>query len=277
MAVLAALGVLVVVVLGVALAMQRNNDKTPSKSNTSPPVAQAQMPDLHGLSDDQARSKLEQAGLKNIQPQSPTTGPDCNGTVANQNPSPNQQVSVDTTVTYQLCQAPAPVTVPTGLVGGTEQNAVSALTAVGLQPNVKRVDDTHQAGTVLSVESEGKKVDPGSTITVRVSKGNLVPMPDLTGKSFDVAQGVLQSLVSGGGININQKSVPGDGTQPPGTVVGQNPKPGTPIGSGDNVTLTVVADPNPSDSASTPAGGDNGGNGGGTGIGLLNDAVTTRD
>ena len=71
--------------------------------------------------------------------------------------------------------------------------------------------------------------------------------------------------------------MPGDGTQPPGTVVGQNPKPGTPIGSGDNVTLTVVADPNPSDSASTPASGDNGGNGGGDGVGLLNDTLTRRD
>jgi eukaryotic-like serine/threonine-protein kinase len=266
MAVLAGLGVLVVVVLGVALAMSRSNDNKPSTGGTTSAAAQVQMPDLKGLTDDQARQKLEALHLTAISPQAPSTGTDCKGQVISQNPTAGQQITVDTPVSYQLCQAPDKVTVPSNLVGGTQDNAESTLTGLGLKPEIKQVDDTHQAGTVLSVEHAGDSVQPGTTITVRVSRGNQVKMPDVTGKQKDVAEGILQNL---GSYNISEVAVPGDGTpaQAPGTVIKQTPSKGTPISNGDKVVLTIVSDDTPSNNPSSSAPPDGGGNGGGNGGG----------
>jgi serine/threonine protein kinase len=264
MAVLAGLGVLVVVVLGVALAMSRNNDKTPN--NTSSTVAQISMPDLSGKTDNQARSALTNAGFTNIVPSSSTTGPDCTGTVVNQQPPKDTPTAANTQVSYQLCQPPSQVTVPTGLVGGTQENAEAALQKQGLVPEIKQVDSSQQAGTVISVESAGNKVDPGTQITVRVSRGNQFPMPYVIGQSQEGARAILEN----DGLNPSVNTVAGDGTQPPGTVIAQNPSKGKPVTKGDNVTITVVGDasPDPSDSASAPP--DGGGNGGGNGNGLSN-------
>ena len=262
MAVLAGLGVLVVVVLGVALAMSRNNDNKPTNNTTT--VAQVQMPDLTGKTDSEAQNALTQLGLTKIEPQSPSTGPDCTGKVFAQSPDKGQTISLDTPVSYTLCLAPTQVTVPTGLVGGTQENAVAALQKAGLTPEIKSVDDGSQPGTVLSVESEGKKVDPGSKITVRVSKGNQFSMPNVVGKAQDVAQGILENE----GLNVSVTTVAGDGTQPAGTVISQNPSKGTPVTKSDKVTITVVGNntPDPSNSTSTPPDGGNGGGNGGVGL-----------
>jgi serine/threonine protein kinase len=283
MAALAGLGVLVVVVLGVALAMNRNNDNKPNNNNNATtPAAQVQMPKLTGLSDSEARAKLEALHLTAISPQAPSTGPDCDGKVIDQNPKPGDSITQDTPVSYQLCQPPAKVKVPANLDGGTQSNAESTLTGLGLVPEIKQVDDTHEGGTVLSVESAGKEVERGTHITVRVSRGNQIKMPGVTGKALDVAEGIIQS---NGSFNISTETVPGDGTQPAGTVIKQNPSKGTPISNGDKITLTVVGDDNnpsggPSSGGPTPPGGTGGGDGGGDGGGsgggnggILNDSV----
>ncbi len=263
MAVLAGLGVLVVVVLGVALAMSRNNDNKPT--NTTSTVAQVSMPDLTGMTDSQAQSTLRGLGLNNIVPGSSSTGPDCDGKVFNQEPNKGTRIPLTNEVSYQLCQAPSEVSVPGDLVGSTQQNAVDRLNSLGLKTDVKQVDSSQQPGTVTYVESAGKKVAPNTTITVRVSKGNQIPMPNVVGKTQDVAQGILEN----DGLNVSVNQVAGDGTQPAGTVTAQNPQKGSAVTKGQNVTITVVSDnPDPSNSASSPPGG--GGNGGGNGVGPLN-------
>jgi serine/threonine protein kinase/co-chaperonin GroES (HSP10) len=279
MAALAGLGVLVVVVLGVALAMNNSDKNKPTTTTTTTAPATVSMPKLIGLSDSDARAKLDGLHLTQVTPNTPSTDPDCNGKVAEQTPDPGTQVTADTQITYTLCQAPDKVQVPGNLVGGTQQNAEQALTGVGLVPDIKQEDSTKQAGTVLQVESEGKSVDPGTHITVKVSRGNQVPMPQVTGQTIDVAKGILNNL---GQFNVSENDVPGDGTQPAGTVIKQDPTKGTPISDGDKITLTVVSD-NPSNGPSSgdPNGGGNGGggNGGGTGGGdggTFNDTLLGR-
>jgi serine/threonine-protein kinase len=273
MAALAGLGVLVVVVLGVALAMNRSNNDKPNTNATTP--AQVTMPNLKGLSDDEARARLESLHLTAIKAQEPTTGPDCDGKVTNQDPAAGSQITQDAQVSYQLCQPPAKVQVPDNLVGGTQDNAQSTLSNLGLVPEIKQVDSTKQAGTVLEVESAGKSVDPGTHITVRVSRGNQVKMPGVVGQTLDVAQGIINS---NGQFNVSVNKVPGDGSpqQQPGTVIKQDPAKGTPISNGDKITLTVVDDSTPSNGPSSgttpPGGGNGGGNGGGDG-GIFNDSL----
>ncbi|GAA0564017.1 Stk1 family PASTA domain-containing Ser/Thr kinase [Paractinoplanes ferrugineus] len=272
MAALAALGVLVVVVLGVALAMSRNDDDK-GGGKQQQPVTVA-MPDLVGKTDQQARALLSAKGLNNVSPLSPSTSADCNGKVINQSPQKNEQVPTDTGVTYQLCNKPDEVTVPNNLVGSSKQAAEDALTAVGLKAKFKPTSSDKPLNTVVNVESAGQTVDPGTEITVSLSKANKIPMPNVTGQSGDVAKALLQQA----GLNVT--TVTGkitDPSQVPGTVIAQNPKADSTVEKGDKVTITVAQEttdnpsgtPSPSDTETPPGGngGGNGGNGGGEVIG----------
>ena len=265
MAVLAALGVLVVVVLGVALALSRNKDNTnPNTTPTSQAVASVPMPDLTNKTNAQAQSLLREKGLTNVSAQAPTTGADCDGTVIAQDPTAGDPVTANQPVRYQLCQPPDKVPVPKGLVGGTKDSAVATLTGLGLVPDLKSVVNVAPAGQVLSVESAGEKVNPGTHITVRYSDGSLVPVPDVRGKTQEVAIGILSNL----GFNYKVTAVSQDG--PAGTVVDQNPSGKKTAARGSIIQLTVIGDngtpSTPPSSSPPPTDPTNPGGGGGTGL-----------
>ncbi|BCY04958.1 Stk1 family PASTA domain-containing Ser/Thr kinase [Actinoplanes sp. L3-i22] len=251
-AALAGLGVLVVIVLGVALALNKNNDKT---GNTPAPTAQAQLPDLKGLTESQAQSKLTQLGFTNVSATDPTTDADCKGEVSAQTPTKGTTVPVDTAVTYTICNAPDKVTVPSGLVGSTRASAEQALKNANLVPVIKNVDSSAPKDQVVAVEQEGDSVAPGTRITVSVSNNQLVLVPDVIGRSQDAATALLQEA----GLNVTVNKVQDGGD--PGTVIAQSKKAKSKVNTGSPITITVVSDePNPSDSASPdPTDGGTGG------------------
>ncbi|MBM2616817.1 Stk1 family PASTA domain-containing Ser/Thr kinase [Actinoplanes sp. LDG1-06] len=270
-AALAALGVLVVVVLGVALAMDRDKTNNNTADNTPSAPVTYTMPDLQGLSDAEALAALQKAGIQNSEPQSPTYDADCDGTVVKQTPAKGATVSADQQVSYQLCQKPQQVEVPDNLVGSTKDAATDALKRIGLKVNPKEVDSLQPVGIVTKVSKAGREVDPGETITIEVSNGRLVKVPDVVGKSQGAAQGALENA---GQFNVNIVDQPGEGE--PGTVVAQNPAANTTAEKGDDVTITVISAPDPNettpnpDETETPGTG----NGGGTGTnGLIGNAI----
>ncbi|NMO56768.1 Stk1 family PASTA domain-containing Ser/Thr kinase [Actinoplanes sp. TBRC 11911] len=283
MASLAALGVLVVVVLTVALIMARNgddNDKTNAGGGGPSAAAPATMPSLEGMTEAQAKQALAAAGLTG-NPLAPEIKDDCDGKVTDQDPQAGTSVASGTAVSYKLCNAPTPVTVPDDLEGSTKASADSTLRGKGLVPDFRTVDSSKPADTVVDVESEGKKVDPGTTITVKISNGQVVKMPSVIGQSQDAAEAVLKSQ---GPFNVSIKKVAGDGTQDPGTVVNQQPNAGANVTKGDDVTITVVDDSdepsNPPSSPNDPNGPGNGGGGNGGGQfnnGVIPDAIGRRN
>lgn len=76
-------------------------------------------------------------------------------------------------VTVTASSGPAPVEVPSGLIGSTEQEASQALSSAGLSGARTGEQESEQpAGTVLSVDpGEGSEVEPGSTVNYVVSSG----------------------------------------------------------------------------------------------------------
>jgi eukaryotic-like serine/threonine-protein kinase len=242
MAVLAALGVLAVVALGVGLALSRNNDDQP----TTPTVPTVSMPKVTGLTEEQATAKLTAAKLTQVTAGEAVETEDCPGTptVAEQDPEPGTSIPADQQVTYTLCKAPDLVTVPR-LVGSTQEAAESALEGLNLKVDTQQVDSDQPEGQVISVERQGQQVKPETTITIKVSRGNQLLMPNVVGKSEEAARAVLE------GFNVSVKEVqPTDGSAP-GTVVDQTPKAKSKVKRGANVTLTVVAQPDP-DPTDTP-------------------------
>jgi len=260
MAVLAGLGVLVVVVLGVALAMSRNNNKGGDNNQQTVTVL---MPNLKGKTENEALTLLSAQQLTNHSADKPTTGEDCNGTVVKQDPAPNAKIPTTQPVTYTLCMAPAQVPVPNNLVGSTKANAEATLKGLGLNPQFKEVSNDQPAGTVVSVQHAGEKVDPGTNILVTISKANQLKMPKVTGESLDAALAVLENA---GPFTVVQQTTPADDPSKVGTVVQQNPKAGAKVEKGDTVTITIATDASdpsgdPSPTDTSPPGGGGGGAG----------------
>jgi eukaryotic-like serine/threonine-protein kinase len=265
MAVLAALGVLAVVALGIGLVLANKDGEKDE------PPAQATVPKVTGYSEDDARTRLQQAGFTNIASGTPKETSDCENKVESQSPAANSTQPVSTTITITMCKSPSKVPVPTGLRGGTEEAARQALQARGLVPVIDRVDNEAREGEVLDVESEGEQVAPGSKITVKVSRGNRKEIPDVTGQSLEVAKARLEDR---GFTNIQVQESPQEGT--PGTVIEQTPGGKQKRSVSTRITLTVIAQPTPDPSTpdpdgSTPpdgtGGGENDGTGTGTGVG----------
>jgi serine/threonine protein kinase/beta-lactam-binding protein with PASTA domain len=273
-AALAALGVLVVVVLGVALAMQPDNkDNTTATPTSSAPVTKP-MPDLQGLTNDQAQKELREAGITNASLDDPEFRTDCTGTVVAQDPGVGAPVGADQPVSYKLCQKPEKVEVPGNLIGSTREAASSTLKGLGFKVDIKEVASLKPPGIVVEVEKAGREVDPGTTLTVQVSNGRLVKVPDVVGKSAATAQGILDNA---GQFNVNIVDVEDPNGQP-GTVVAQTPKAGTTAEKGDKVTLSVIVEPDPGETDPTDPGTESPGtgNGGGTGTnGLIGNSFST--
>ncbi|MEV6303691.1 Stk1 family PASTA domain-containing Ser/Thr kinase [Actinoplanes sp. NPDC051861] len=249
MAVLAGLSFLVVVVLGVALAMSQRDDD-PGGDAAPQTVA---MPKLVGLSPADAQAEIARAQLTNVQAEDPVVDKECDGTVKTQSVQAGTAIELNASVTYQVCNAPEPVEVPEGLVGGNQSAAETALRSVGLDPEIKPVDSEKPKGEVISVESAGKKVEPGTKITVRVSNNSLVVVQDVIGKSQEVAQALLEQ----DGLNVEPRFVTEGGD--PGTVIDQDPKGNKKVEKSTTVIIVVVQADGEPDPTDTPSGGPDGG------------------
>jgi serine/threonine-protein kinase len=267
MAVLAALGVLAVVALGIGLMLsQRNNEPDP--------VANAPVPKVTNLSESDARAKLTAAGFLQVEVGEPIVTDDCKNKVEKQSPASTETVPVTTLVTLQMCSSPELTRVPSNLVGSTQAAAESALRAAELDPKIEEVDSDQQAGRVISVEKEGQQVKPGTDITVKVSRGNLVEVPNVVGETEAVARALLKNA---GFTNVDTQQSDEQGT--PGEVVSQTPDAKQKRSKNTKITLTVISEQTPDpDGSGTPDPDDTttpGGDGGGTGDdgtinGLLN-------
>jgi serine/threonine-protein kinase len=253
MAVLAALGVLAVVALGIGLALANRNNG--DKTETPPTVS---MPSLLGKTEDEARADLAAKNFTTVSVGAPIETDDCDTpTVQKQSPAAGQSVRVDQAVSFQLCKAPDKVPVPDNLVGSTREAAAALLTQAGLRTDFKNVDSDKPVNTVTAVEKAGEQVDKGTTITVSISRGNLVPVPSVLGKTQEDAINALQQA----GLNANVKQ--GDPSPSPGLVVAQNPGAGKKLAKGRSVTIVISQpEPSPDDSGtpSNPPGGNGGGN-----------------
>jgi serine/threonine-protein kinase len=260
MAVLAALGVLAVIALAVGLYLsQRDTTETPQ-------TAVVAMPDLDGMSEDEATAKLQELQFSQFSAAPEKTTEDCGETptVVAQTPEPNTRIAVDQPVTYTLCKAPDKVRVP-DLKGSFRDAAEKTLTDLGLDPDFDEVDSAAPEGQVIEVEKAGQQVDPKTKITVKISKGNLVEVPNVVGRTQDAAE----ALLGAAGFEVRVEEVAREGEA--GTVVEQNPAANRSRPRGSTVTIVVIEEqvPDPGNSGdpdpdeTTPPNGGAGGNGAG--------------
>lgn len=134
--------------------------------------SEVEVPDLQGMSQDQARSALKSAGLElgNVTSVDSDKEKD---RIVSQDPATGTKVKKGTSIAVSVSNGKsAQVEIPS-IVGIGRDDAEAQLKALGLTVTVEEVAGSQPAGQVLSVEpGEGSKVDKNSTVKLKVSKGS---------------------------------------------------------------------------------------------------------
>ncbi len=198
------------------------------------PPDKVEVPDLTGLTADEANKKLEKAGLV------PATGDAVHddkvepGKVAKQSPKAGESVDEGSTVTFYLSLGAETVDVP-NVLGKSEKAATSELEEAGFAVKVSQGQaDENKVGTVYAQSPNGGKANKGSTVTITVySEPEQIEVPKLDGMSVDDATHALQNKGFTLGTVWSKYS---EGT---GLVVEQSPKAGDKAKAGTAVDIWV--------------------------------------
>lgn len=138
---------------------------------------QVEVPDLVGMSQDQARSALKAVGLElgNVTTVDSDKDKD---RIVSQDPETGSKVKKGTTIAVSISTGKAAqVEIPT-VVGISREDAEAQLKALGLTVTIEEVSGSQPSGQVTAVEpGEGSKVDKNSTVKLKVSKGSASPTP----------------------------------------------------------------------------------------------------
>jgi serine/threonine-protein kinase len=231
LAVLSFLGVLAVIAVTVGLILLNQPKRV-------------DVPQTVGLGREEAAAALTAKGFQ-VKYGSPVTNEQCiKDKVAEQEPQGGRKADEHSPVELRICTGPGPTTVPV-LQGLTRANAQQALEQAGLVPKFEDVDNEKPEGTVLSSNpGTGTTVERGSTVTVQVSKGNKVAVPNLINLTRSQALARLTE------VGLVGQVVQGDQVDPSEAdkVSNQNPKKDTLVLKSSTVKIFVdyAASPEPS-------------------------------
>ncbi|WP_053226612.1 Stk1 family PASTA domain-containing Ser/Thr kinase [Solirubrobacter soli] len=156
--------------------------------------------------------------------------------VISQDPAAGERVKEGTTITTVISAGKGEVPVP-AVEGQSEDDAVKALEDAGFKTKTKTAfSDSVASGEVISQDpAAGTSLTKGHTVTLTVSKGvQGIEVPKVVGLQQDAAEAQLEQA------GLTAKVVEQETTQPPGTVMKQDPPTGTRVDKGATVTLTVA-------------------------------------
>ncbi|HEY2058694.1 MAG TPA: Stk1 family PASTA domain-containing Ser/Thr kinase [Amycolatopsis sp.] len=213
-----------------------------------------QVPDLKGLTADQAKAALEKAqltlGSTNTQA---VTDPNDVDKVVLQTPTANSSTAIGTAVSITIGTQQPQKAVP-NVVGQSFDSAKATLQNAGFKVTRQDQDSTAPKDQVVNQQPNGGNLPPGATVTLMVSKGvQQIQMPNLKGQTEDQATQTLQNLGWHGSIQTQSVH---SGTADPNTVVKTTPTTGTTIAADQTIVLFVQEDSgSPSTGPSTGGGG----------------------
>ncbi len=200
---------------------------------------QVSVPRLDGLTQDEADKALTDAGLTvadEVDHKPSTEGQ--NGKVVAQDPSAGVTVNAGTAITLTLGSGPQMIRVP-DVVGQDLSRAQGNIEGAGFEYTVQQADSTQPDGTVLSTDpGGGSRLEQGKTITITVSRGNRIRMPDLSGMTPSQATSALKDA-GWTGDAVTQHPVSTLVPSEVGKISKQSPGPGATIAKDGTVTVDV--------------------------------------
>ena len=200
------------------------------------PAAVVAVPDLSGMTQEEATAKLRDSRLT-LGTITPTESSDADkDKVVNQRPSSQTQVAQDSPVNLEIGKGVSLVSVP-NVVSYTPDAAKKALNDANLQyQEVPQSSSDADKGKALAQDPAAQaQVVPGSTVKVTIGTGlQTVQVPDgIVGQGLDQATAALSAA------KLQVVSQEADGTEPANQVTGMDPAAGTRVQEGTPITLTV--------------------------------------
>ena len=152
---------------------------------------QTEVPDLEGMTLEEAEAALEEAKLKlgdTIEEENDEFEP---GQIFDQDPPAGEEVDRNSEVDVFISSGGETVIVPF-VTGQSEDQAVANIEAAGLVASVNYESSDEPEGTVIAQDPEGgAEAQEGDTVTILVSEGGgSEPMPDVTGIGRGRGRGV---------------------------------------------------------------------------------------
>jgi serine/threonine-protein kinase len=211
-AALSALGVLAAIALvaGLIVSQQPEKQAVPSLVNKSNTEADIMLRNL------------------NLVPQpTSTTGTNCTpNMVLSQDPTASTRVDVGTKISYVWCAGRAQVKIP-AVVGSTQANALDQIKNAKLGSKVEEVDSAEKQGIVVEVvPAANTLVAEGTPVTIRVSKGNLKQVPDVSSKQ-QLDENSATSILMSYGFTVTTAKENTIDPKLAGKVLHQNPAAGS--------------------------------------------------
>ena len=129
------------------------------------------VPDLAGLTFEQAQAKLQESGLGIERQEQDSDMP--NGSIISTTPASGEELAEGQPVVILVSRGPQMVSRPS-LLGKSEADASAVLSSLGLQPNLKRnYSEQVKASLVYATEpAPDSSVAAGSTVTLNISLGS---------------------------------------------------------------------------------------------------------
>ncbi|MCF7551906.1 Stk1 family PASTA domain-containing Ser/Thr kinase [Pseudonocardia sp. WMMC193] len=200
--------------------------------------ASATVPALTGKTVQEAQTLLEQRGLKlGEQSTQETSDSSQIGKIIQSTPAAGVDAPGGSPVAVVVGTKQTTVQVP-DVTGQSEDQAKQTLAQSGFtQVQTQQVDGGGQQGTVVQTNpSAGTRVAPGTTITLSLSRGNQVQVPNVVGKSASEA---VQELNAAGLRNYNLTGQQVQDQSQNNVVISTSPSAGSSMDPDDEVTVVV--------------------------------------
>lgn len=220
-----------------------------SAESSSEDAAMVEVPDLMGLSEQDAQARLTNSGLGSKYQGEEASDTVAEGSICRQDPAAGTKVAPNTTINYYRSSGPSSTSLP-NVVGMTLSEAQSQLSAAGFT-NVtveQSTSDTVAINTVISMSPEaGTSTASSEEITLVVSTGTeesseaessdsgaMITVSSYTGLSQEDATSAAQN--AGLAVNIEQAS---SSDVAAGEVIAQSIESGTQVPSGTTITFII--------------------------------------
>ncbi len=190
-----------------------------------------EVPKVTGLTEVQAKLKLQDVGFKVVVDRMPRPEPE--GTVVEQSPRSGDTADEGSTVTISVSQGPAQIAVP-DVSGLGRQKAKRRLVKAGFEVafNTEPTDSVAQGKAIETQPAAGSSLAAGETVTVIISGGTtLLSVPSVVGQDRIEAKATLERA----GFLVSQESR--DDDAPQDQVIEQIPGAGESVEEGSQITI----------------------------------------
>lgn len=197
----------------------------------------SEVPPLTGLSPEQARRMLRDTGLLLIVAERVESSEVAEGLIASQTPLPGSVAKEGSEVEVLVSKGMPASKVP-DLTGLAREDAVEALERAGLVAEiVQEQSEQVPKGQLISFEpGAGAELAHGSPVTLKVSTGGPpIEVPRLYRARIESAK----RLIRKSGFAVGKVTFNDDPEAPGGTVLRQDPKPGTMAEKGSPIDIWV--------------------------------------